>query len=258
LNSVLILLKRDVKNSINKRFYFLLALMLVFQLWFVLSSGSVDQVKESGQMVYMAAVFSFNFLGSIVALALNYNGMSKERESKFLDLVLTSGVSKGKVFFSKVMANFLASGAFASLYVLVLAIVYFASTGDFALSLLTFRYLLPIMAFLSIFSLMGLMLSIMLRSSNASLITSIVIGALLMPRLFVMMIDGLGSLFALSQSVSDIISMISPALIMNALSGYSGTGIALWGVLLLVVYLASLMIKGAVTFVRQDELNYGE
>lgn len=255
---ILVLLRRDLKNSFNKKFFILIGFLLLFQFWFVLTSDSVGQVKETGEMFYMAVVFSFNFFGSIVALALNYNGISNEREAKFLDLILTSGVSKKKVYLSKVLTSFLISGIFALIYTFVLMLVYLIMSGDISMSLLTLRYVLPITAFLSIFSLMGLMLSIIFRSSKASLITSIMIGGLLLPRLFVMMVDGLGSLFGFSQQAVGIIYMISPALIMNALNGYSETTYVLWGVLMLVIYLAAIIITGIKVFTRQDELNYGE
>ncbi len=253
-----VLLKRDIRNSLNKKFFILLFFMIFFQFWFVLTSDSVRQVKETGEMFYMAAVFSFNFFGSIVALALGYNGISNEREAKFLDLILTSGISKKKVYLSKILTSFLISGVFALIYTFVLMLVYIIMSRDIGISLLALRYILPITAFLSIFSLMGLMLSVILRSSKASLITSIMIGGLLMPRLFVMIVDGLNNLLGLGQQTVNIIYMISPALIMNALNGYSETANFLWGLLLLVIYLAAIIITGIKVFIKQDELNYGE
>jgi len=258
MKAVSVLLKRDLKNSFNKKFFILLFFMVLFQFWFVFTSDSVGQVKETGEMFYMAVVFSFNFFGSIVALALNYNGISNEREAKFLDLILTSGISKKKVYFSKILTSFLISGVFALIYTFILMLVYLIMSGDIGLGLMTLRYVLPITAFLSVFNLMGLMLSVILRSSKASLVTSIIIGGLLMPRLFVMIVDGLNNIFGFSQQVVEVVYMISPALIMNALNGYSETTTFLWGLLLLALYLATIIITGIKVFIRQDELNYGE
>ncbi|WKY43215.1 ABC transporter permease subunit [Eubacteriaceae bacterium ES2] len=258
MRDVFVLLKRDLKNSINKRLLIMFVLLVLFQFWFILASDSTYQVKTSGVMHYMAVVFSFNFFGSIVALALNYDGISRERESKLLDLILTSGVTKKKVYLSKILTSFIISYILALSYVLVLTLVYLVLSGDVSMSLLTLRYILPLTTFLSLFSLMGLMFSVFFRSSKSSLITSIIIGAVFMPRLFVMIIDSLGNLLGFSQRTTEILYMISPALIMNALNGYSEMSYVIWALLFFCVYLTVVIIGGLHVFMRQDELNYGE
>ena len=258
MNNFVVLLKRDIKNGFGKRFFILLAFLILFQLWFVLTSDAVDQVKDTGEMFYMAVVISFNFFGSIIALSLNYDGISCERESKFLDLVLTSGVSKKKVCLSKVLTGFIVSSAFAAIYVSVLTIVYLALSGDIGLSVMTFRYVLPITVFLSVFSLMGLMLSVVLRSSKAALIMAVILGGLLMPGLFVSIIDGLAKALAFGEKTAEVLYMISPAVIMNVLNGYSETYLVFWGLTMLAIYFTGIIIIGSRVFIRQDELNYGE
>jgi len=258
MSEVLILLKRDLKNSMNKRFYIMLVFLLLFQVWFILGSDSAGQVRSTGVMHYMAVVFSFNFFGSIVALALNHDGISVERETKILDLILTSGVSKKKVYISKILTSLLISGIFALLYLLVLLMVYFVMSGDIGMSMLTLRYVFPLMAFLFVFGLMGLLFSVIFRSSRTSLITSIIIGGLLMPRLFVMIVDSLSSIGGFSEKTVEILYMISPALMMNALNGYSEMVDVLRALLLMMIYLAVTILSGVNIFARQDELNYGE
>jgi ABC-type transport system involved in multi-copper enzyme maturation permease subunit len=209
-------------------------------------------------MFYMAVLYSFNFFGSIVALALNFDGISSERESKFLDLVLTSGISKKKVYLSKVLAGVIVSGVFSVIYVAFLSVIYFAKSGNLALSVMTFRYFFPITAFLSIFSLMGLMFSVIFRSSKTSLITAVIIGGLLMPGLFVNIIDGLAKVFNFGEKMSEVLYMISPACIMNVLNGYSEKYFIIWGLVIVALYLAGIIIIGSRVFLKQDELNYGE
>lgn len=253
-----VLLKRDLKNSFNRKLFLLLFFLVFFQCWFIFTSGSVDEVRETGEMFYMAVVFSFNFFGSIVALALHYNGISNEREAKFLDLILTSGISKRKVYGSKVLAGVAVSGVFALLYASVMALLYGCLSGNFSLGLQAYRYVLPITAFLSVFSLMGLMLSVILRSSKASLVACMIVGGLLMPRLFVLMVDGLNKLLGLSQQTVAILYMISPALMMNALNGYAETRETFWALALLAICLTAFLWIGIRSFEKQDELNYGE
>jgi hypothetical protein len=258
VKALIILLKRDFRNSFNKRFFILLIFMLLLQAWFILGSGSVEQVLKTGQMNFMAMVFSFNLFGSIIALAFNYDSISVERESKVLDLVLTSGISKKKVFLSKAVNSFLISGIFALLYTIVIFLVYLVASKDTAMSLLTFRYAFPVMAFMSIYCLMGLMLSIIFRSSRESLVVSVILGGLFIPRLFLLVVEGIGKVLSLGERTTELLGMISPALIMNALSGYAEKLEIFLGVILLMVYLTVMIVIGIVIFTRQDELNYGE
>jgi ABC-type transport system involved in multi-copper enzyme maturation permease subunit len=258
MESVRLLLKRDFRNSISLKVFLLLIFMLLLQIWFILGSGSLKKVTQSGQMSFMAIVFSFNLFGSITALALSYDSISAERESKALDLILTSGVSKVKVVLSKCLNCFLISALFAGLYTAVIALVYFAACGDAGIVLQVFRYLLPVTAFLSIYGIMGLMLSILLRSSKQSLILSAILGGLTIPRLFVVMVDGLGSALGLGKNLIETLYMLSPALIMNALSGYEGVGRAFLGSLMLAVYVVGMLLVCIKVFIGQDELNYGE
>lgn len=60
------------------------------------------------------------------------------------------------------------------------------------------------------------------------------------------------------QQVRGIIRLLNPALIMNALNGYSTMLQVLWALFLLVIYIIANTIWGMHIFVRQDELNYGE
>ncbi|MDF2672213.1 MAG: hypothetical protein K0R09_478 [Clostridiales bacterium] len=258
MKSVLILLKRDFKNSINKRVFLLLGFMVLLQAWFILGSGSVNNVVQSRQMTFMEIVFSFNLFGSIVALALSFDSISLERENKVMDLILTSNISKKKVLLSKTLNCFLVSCAFAILYVLLILVIYLSAAKDIRVSLLALRYILPITAFLSIYCLMGLVLSIIFRSSKESLIISVILGGLFIPRLYLLVAEGIGNALGFEEKSIDMLSMLSPALIMNALSGYAEKSEIFLGVLLLIVYLVVMISLSIIVFTKQDELNYGE
>lgn len=60
------------------------------------------------------------------------------------------------------------------------------------------------------------------------------------------------------EKTTEILYMLSPTLIMNALNGYSEMTYALWGLLFLGIYLTAVILSGIHVFLRQDELNYGE
>ncbi|MEX1378309.1 MAG: ABC transporter permease subunit [Eubacteriales bacterium] len=258
MRDIFILLQRDLKGSVKMRQLIMLVFLLLFQFWFILGSDSVGQVRSTGTMHFMAVVFSFNFFGSIVALAFNYDGISSERESKFLDLILTSDITKKKLYISKILTSLIISFIFALLYVFILMLVYWTMSGDIGLGLMTLRYILPLTAFLLIFSLMGLMLSVVFRSSKTSLITAMIIGGMMMPRLFIMIMDSIGGIFGFADKTMEILYMLSPALIMNALNGYSEMHYVYWALILLAAYLIIVIASGMYSFIRQDELNYGE
>ncbi len=258
MKSLIILLKRDLKNSINKRVIFLLGFMVLLQTWFIFGSGSIEDIKQSGRMHFMAIVFSFNLFGSIIALALSYDSISIERENKVMDLILTSNITKKKVLLSKIINGLIISGIFAVLYVLAILLIYLFASEDLGISLLALRYVLPVTAFLFIYNLMGLMLSIIFRSSKASLIISAILGGLLIPRIFVLMVEGIGKSIGFGEKAVELLGMISPALIMNALSGYAEQSQIALAVLLLIIYTLAMVSLSMLVFSRQDELNYGE
>ena len=80
----------------------------------------------------------------------------------------------------------------------------------------------------------------------------------MMPRLFVSIIDGISSIIGLSEAVIERIYLLSPALILNSLNGYSDKNTVLWGLLLFAIYVIGSMVTGICIFQKQDELNYGE
>ena len=252
-----VLLKRDISNCVNKRMFIILGFLVIFQLWLIIGSGSASQIEEGGEMNYMAIVFSFNFLGSLAALALTFDSISKERQSKVMDMILTSGPGKRMVVFSKIVMNLAVSVMFSAMYIVLMAIVYLVLSGNTRVMLMCVPYFPALVAFNFIFCMLGLMLSIFFRSSKTSFIVSMVIGLLCMPRLLISVLEGIAQVFHLSKGFVDTTSMISPAMILNALSGAAG-GDIMAGIGFLAVYCALTVILSVRVFCRQDELNYGE
>ena len=68
---------------------------------------------------------------------------------------------------------------------------------------------------------------------------------------------GCGTVYEI-ETVSQILYFISPALIMDALDGYSEISNILWGLFFFTIYLITNIWIGYYVFDRQDELNYGE
>lgn len=68
-------------------------------------------------------------------------------------------------------------------------------SGNFAHILVLIQYLLPLWGYIMVYATMGMLISILARSSKAALIWSLAIGLLLMPRFFVMIVEGIGKAF---------------------------------------------------------------
>lgn len=250
------LYKRDLGNGIQKRFFYLLGFMVLFQSWFIMGSGSVEMVLAAGEMDYMAVVFSFNMFGSLVSLALTYDCISRERQNKVMDMILTSGLSKRMVIASKIFVNLTVSVLFAGMYVAVVALVYFALSGSVSVIWMCIPYIPALVAFIFLFCMLGLMLSIWFRSSKVSFIVSMIAGMVLMPRLYMLFLDGFAGVFHWGGRFVEVAGLASPALIMNALGARTGD---MWiGIAFLAVYLVIMVSLSMRVFARQDEFNYGE
>lgn len=256
MDKFLLLFKRDFFNCINKRLFLLLGFMVLFQTWFIVGSGSVAKVIESGQLNYMAIVFSFNFFGPLVALALTFDSISSERQNKVMDMLLTSGLTKRTVILSKTAMNLAISFVFSTLYVALIAVIYLLMSGNGSVALKCLAYIPALTAFSFLYCMLGLVLSILFRSSKVSFITSMIIGLLCMPRLLVSVFEGIGNALGLGAKFVELASMTSPALIMNALGGADGNILA--GLCFLAFYITLMISLSMVLFSKQDELNYGE
>lgn len=68
----------------------------------------------------------------------------------------------------------------------------------------------------------------------------------------------IGSALNLSDNITSVMEMLSPALIMNALAGYDGSSKIILALCFALVYLLSMFVFSGVFFIRQDEMNYGE
>lgn len=73
-----------------------------------------------------------------------------------------------------------------------------------------------------VYAAMGLLISIIARSSKASLIWSLAIGLILMPRFFVMLVEGAGKIFGWTGEMVNNVSLIAPGVMMHEGDNYCG------------------------------------
>jgi hypothetical protein len=258
MSNILTLLQRDMKKNIGKRFILMTLFMVLFQCWFIFGSGTFSELRETGTVELMGIVFSFFIFGSIAATTMNYDTVSRERENKVMDYILTSPVSKTQVIVSKITTLFISSMIFSVAYLCFIILMFLLFSGKNLSWWIISKYTLPVGIFMFIYSMVGFMCSIALRSSKASFIICIVLGSLFMPRLLVTIVEGIGKVLSLSEAAVTKLSMISPAMIMSALIGGSQQTNVTWGIILAVFYFVMLIGFSILIFNRQDEMNYGE
>lgn len=124
MKELLLLFRRDLKRILSKRFLFVLLFMVLFQSWFILGSGYKDKAGPNFGFSYMGFTFSFLILGSLAALSLNFDAVSKERQNKVMDLLLTSSLSKTQIAASKLLASLASSLLFSLFYNLMVVLIY--------------------------------------------------------------------------------------------------------------------------------------
>lgn len=258
MKKMFLLFRRDLKRILNKRFMLILLFMALFQSWFILGSGYKDKAGQNFDFSYMGFTFSFLILGSLAALSLNFDAVSKERQNKVMDLLLTSSLSKAQIAASKLVASLASSLLFSLLYNLLVTLIYcLFGTGGTVIAV-ALRNVLPVAAMIYIYSSMGLFLSVLFRSSCTSFIVSMACGLILMPRIFELFVDGICKGLNLGETISDFIMFASPAMIMSGLTGYNGTANLLTGVGAFFIYTVLLTVLFFTVFRNQDEMSYNE
>ncbi len=258
MKETFLLFKRDLKRILNKRFLFVLLFMVLFQSWFIRGSGYKDKAGQNFEFSYMGFTFAFLILGSLAALSLNFDAISKERQNKVMDLLLTSSLSKTQIATGKLMASLALSLLFSLLYNLLVTLIYCLFRTGGAVIRVALHNVLPVAALIFIYSLMGLFLSVLFRSSRTSFIVSMACGLILMPRIFEMFVDGICKGLKLENAVSNLIMFASPAMIMSGLTGYNGASNLLTGIGAFLIYTVVLTVLFFTVFRNQDEKSYNE
>ena len=89
-------------------------------------------------------------------------------------------------------------------------------------------------------------------------VTCVIIGLLLMPRFFVMLVESVGKVFGWTEKIISNVSLIAPGVMMQALSEVSDTSKFLLSAVIFTISIIVFFVFAYLTFVRQDEYNYGE
>lgn len=183
--------------------------------------------------------------------------MSSDREHNVLDFILCSSVRKKQVFTAKILTTALVSLVLSIIYLLPITII-IVTLSDISKGKIFLQYCLPLWGYVMVFASMGVTISVLARSSKSALIWSLASGLILMPRFFIMLVDGLGSIFNWSEKIKETVGMIAPGILMESLSDFRNRSNWLIAMTGFTVYILMLFIIAYWVFCRQDEYNYGE
>jgi len=224
--------------------------------FFFTSTGRIELVNEN-EVRFMTLFLPQIIFGAWAVLSVFFDLVSADREHNVLDCILCSGVTKKQFFYAKIISAAVVSMLLSFIYLFPITVV-IALFSDFSNIMLLIRYLIPFWGYIMVFAAIGITISILARSSKVSLIWSLAIGLILMPRFFIIIVEALGSVFHWSQVVINRVSMISPGALMNALANSESFTNFIIAIIVFSAYVLILFSVSYLSFSHQDEYNYGE
>lgn len=256
-HTIFVLTCRDIKRTLSLRMFIIWIALAAITVFFFFTANGYNELVERKHVEFMAVFLPQIIFGSWAVMSVYFDLVSADREHNVLDCILCSGVSKGQVFSAKLITVVVNSLLLSFVYLTPITLV-IGMLSDMSMALTMAKYLLPLWGYIMVFAAMGVMISVLARSSKAAMIWSMASGLVLMPRFFVMIVEGIGNALNLSEKVVDKISLISPGIMMETLSKPENTEswmIAIIGFTIAVVVMITIAYF---TFKNQDEYNYGE
>lgn len=257
-NCILTLFKRDFKKTLNLRTWLIWIALAGMGVFFFFATGGKTKLIESDQIEFMALFLPQIIFGSWAVLSSYFDMISSDREHNVLDCIMCSGILKSNIFISKILVTMAMSLVLSFIYILPVTCVTVGLSGNFSHLFVLLQYLLPLWGYIMVYAAMGVMISVIARSSKLALIWSLACGLFLMPRLFAMLIEGIGKGFGWTDELVNNISMIAPGVMMQALSQVSDISKLALAVTIFSMSIILFFIFAYLTFTKQDEYNYGE
>lgn len=258
MKSTMTLFLRDIKKSISLRTILIWVAMAAMGVFFFMTTGGRTNLLKHDKIDFMSLFLPHMIFGSWAILSVYFDLVSADREHNVMDLLICSGISKTRIYLSKILVCAALSLLLAVIYMLPVTATIIGLSGDFSHITVLLQYIIPLWGYITVIAALGVLISVVARSSKASLIWSLAIGLLLMPRLFVMLLEGLGQALNWSKETVNNLSLLSPGIMMQALSdvkntAYFGTAAAVFSISIVLFFGVAFLV-----FKRQDEFNYGE
>lgn len=251
MRNLKILLSRDMRNSMNLRVFMVLAVILLMQLFFDFAGG-----LPAGQLSSQIMFYPLFMFGPFIAIVITFDMISRDRECKVMDFILTSPVSKKSIAASKIITVFILMTAFSIIYTGFGTIMGFAISKEVIISD-SLRSLWAMETLLVIYGLWGLLCSIIFRESKISLFTAVAVSLVLKPQLMNAIADEAGRIFGIAEDFLTKALMILPEGIMySILNPANQHADFTWAMIFLAFHLLFLSFLAFYIFGRQEELNY--
>lgn len=251
------LIRRDFKRVFGARTVTILMLLAAVTIFFFFTSSGRRELVEQKQLNYMTVFLPQIIFGAWAVMSVYFDMISAEREHNVLDCILCSGTDKKMIFLAKGITIVVVSFLLAIIYLLPITVV-IVVLSDFSMAMIVIRYLLPLWGYIMVYASLGILISILARSSKAALIWSLASGLILMPRFFLLIVDGVGSILHLSERIVEQISLICPGIMMEALGNSSEESSSVIALIEFMCSVILMLVIAYTVFRRQDEYNYGE
>lgn len=248
---------RDIRSALSYRTLLIWMTMAGLAVFFFFTSAGRTELMKENKVEFMTLFLPQIIFGAWAVLSVYFDLVSSDREHNVLDCILCSGINKKQVFMAKIITTVVVSLLLSFIYLFPITTV-IVSLSEISNAMILVRYLLPLWGYIMVFAAMGVTISVLARSSKAALIWSLAAGLILMPRFFMIIIEGLGSAFHWSDSVKDSVSMIAPGVLMNALSDFENTTNLFNAAIGFSAGILILFTISYLAFCYQDEYNYGE
>lgn len=257
-NNIFTLFKRNFKKAMNLRTWLIWIALAGMGVFFFYTTGGKNKLIKSDQIEFIVLFLPHMIFGPWAVLSSYFDLISSDREHNVLDCIMCSGIPKSKIFVSKILVTIVMSLVLSFVYMLPVTCVIVGLSGNIAHVFVLLQYLLPLWGYIMVYAAIGVLISVIARSSKAALIWSLASGLLLMPRFFVMLVEGIGKVFGWTAEIVGNVSLIAPGVMMQALSEVSdiskfSLAAVIFGVSILVFFTFAYL-----TFTKQDEYNYGE
>ncbi len=249
---------RDIQKILNLRTLLVWGTLSALGVFFFFATSGRRMLLQNNEVEFMALFLSQIIFGAWAVLSVYFDLVSSDRQHNVLDCILCAGISKPMVFYGKMAAMVLVSLALSFAYLLPVTIGIIVVSGNIGFSVVLFQYLLPLWGYIMVYAALGIVISILARSTKTALIVSLASGLILMPRFFMIIIEMLGAILGWSAATKDAISMVAPGVMMEALSRYSATVEYIKTTVVFTSGIAIFLIIAFIVFCKQDELNYGE
>lgn len=209
---------RDLKKAMNLRTLMIWVALAGMGVFFFYATGGKTKLVEQNQIEFIALFLPHMIFGSWAVLSAYFDLVSADREHNVLDCMICSGISKTRIFVSKVLVMAVLSLILSFLYMLPITCTMIGLSGNVAYVYVLLQYLLPLWGYIMVYATMGILISVLARSSKTALIWSLAIGLLLMPRFFVMIMEGIGKAFGWTAQMIETASLMAPGVMLQALS----------------------------------------